>query len=143
MNGIVSGKTVDELSAYGKISEQEWNATFNSSDWNVTSKFIYASQPYLWFPLEITSLTTSTQSFGGTFAVRSLYTEYNEFNKLFTMTVDFGMSGAHTAGNVSMKFKVIEFDDPPVVIGTTGSSRYSGRIYLKFPNGNIYATYIP
>lgn len=143
MNGIVSGKTVDELSAYGKISEQEWNATFNSSGWNVTSEFIYASQPYLWFPLEIISLTTSTQSFGGTFFVTELYTGYSEDNGMFTMTVGFNKSGTHTAGNATMKFKVIEFDDPTVTIGTTGSSRYTGRIYLKIPNGKIYATYVP
>lgn len=142
MNGIVSGKIVDELSAYGKVSEQEWSATFPAS-WNVSSEFIYASQDKLWLPLEIISLTTTTPSFGGTFAVNSLYTEYNSSNKKFSMTLGIGQSGVHTAGNVSMKFKVIEFDDPTVIINTTGTSSTKGRIELKFPNGNLYATYTP
>ena len=141
MNGIVSGKTVDELSAYGKISEKEWNDTF-SSEWNVTSTFIYASQRTLWIPLEITSLTTTSSNFNNTFFVNNLYVYSSSTVGVYSMVVEFGQVGTHTAGDVKMKFKVLELDVSKFTLGAS-SSRARGEMLLNIPNGSLYATYIP
>lgn len=142
MNGIVSGKTVDELSAYGKISEKEWNATFNSSGWDATSDFIYASQRTLWIPLEITSLTTTSSNFNNTFFVDNLYVYSSSTVDVYSMIVEYNQVGTHTTGNVKMKFKVLEMDISKFTLGAS-SSRAHGEILLDIPNGELYATYVP
>ena len=140
MNGIVSGKTVDELSAYGKISEKEWNATFNSTGWNATSNFIYASQRALWIPLEITSLTTTSSNFNNTFFVNNLYVYSSSTVDVYSMIVEYNQVGTHTTGDVKMKFKVLELDVSKFTLGAL-SSREHGEMLLDIPNGKIYATY--
>lgn len=142
MNGIVSGKTVDELSAYGKISEKEWNATFDSTGWNATSYFIYASQRALWIPLEITSLTTTSSNFNNTFFVNNLYVYSSSTVDVYSMIVEYNQVGTHTTGDVKMKFKVLELDVSKFTLGGS-SSRAHGEMLLDIPNGKIYATYIP
>lgn len=142
MNGIVSGKTVDELSAYGKISEKEWNATFNSTGWDATSKPIYASQRALWIPLEITSLTTTSSNFNNTFFVDNLYVYSSSTVDVYSMLVDYNQVGTHTTGDVKMKFKVLELDVSKFTLGAS-SSRARGEMLLDIPNGKIYATYTP
>lgn len=142
MNGIVSGKTVDELSAYGKISEKEWNATFNSTGWNATSGFIYASQRALWIPLEITSLTTTSSNFNNTFFVNNLYVYSSSTVDVYSMIVEYNQVGIHTTGDVKMKFKVLELDVSKFTLGAS-SSREHGEMLLDIPNGKIYATYTP
>lgn len=139
MNGIVSGKIVDELAEYGKISEQEKVFSF-SAGWNTTSNFIYASQKTLWIPLEIISLTTTTSNFNNTFYVNNLYTYSSSTVDSYSMVVGFGQTGTRTAGNAVMKFKVLELDVTKFTLGSSNTSRANGQMLLDFPNGAIYAT---
>lgn len=141
MNGIVSGKTVDELSAYGKISEKEWNMPFPSSDWNVTSDMIYASQNYLWIPIEIISLTTDTPSFGGTFFIGDFYVEgTRHYPDKYTLEFMLGQVGAHTTGNVLLRYKVLELDTSIIRLTSGGRDE---NAYMGLFNQRIYATYTP
>lgn len=139
MNGIVSGKTVDELSAYGKISEKEWNISFSSSGWNVTSDMIYASQDYLWIPIEIISLTTDTPSFGNTFFIDNFYVEgTSQYPDKYTLEFMLGQVGTHTAGNATLRYKVLELDTSIIRLTSGGRDE---NAYMGLFNQRIYATY--
>lgn len=137
MNGIVTGKMVDELSAYGKISEKEWNISFPSSDWSAISDAIYTLKNYVWIPIEIISLTTNTPSFGDAFFIGDFYVKVTRHNpEKYTLEFQLDQVGAHTAGNVTLRYKVLELDTS--ITQLTLGDAYLGLFYQQ-----TFATYIP
>lgn len=137
MNGIVIGKTVDELSAYGKINEKEWNISFPSSGWNATPDAIYTLKNYVWIPIEIISLTTNTPSFGDAFFIGDFYVKATRHNpEKYTLEFMLDQVGTHTAGNATLRYKVLELDTS--ITQLTLGDAYLGLFYQQ-----TFATYIP
>lgn len=143
MNGIVSGKTVDELSAYGKISEYEHIMTF-SQGWASISgeEYIYVSQSILWLPVAITSAETNNENFSTKFRFEYAVVESSSTLNVYT----FGLFWSKTdssfseAGIVNVKFKVIEVSVDDFIL-TCSNTRYRGSfktvtkyLYPFFPD---------